>query len=296
MRIAVSGSTGFIGSALVPGLLGAGHDVVRLVRRDPAGPDELRWNPAGGTIDTAGLEGIDAAVHLAGYNLGRRWTASRKRRIRESRVDGTRLLAETLANLPTPPSVLVCASAMGYYGDRGDEVLDESAARGTGFLADVVAEWEAAADPARAAGIRVAHLRHSLVLAPRGGALRRLLLPARFGLAGRIGSGRQWWSWVALDDVVRAYLHVLERPVSGAVNVAAPDPRRNADFVKALGRALHRPTLAPFPTVAVKVVLGEMGEELLLESKRVVSAALEADGFSFRQPSLPEALDALLSR
>jgi uncharacterized protein (TIGR01777 family) len=296
MRIAVSGSSGLIGSALVPALRGAGHEVVRLVRRVPGGPDEVRWDPVSGAIDSSALEGIDAAVNVAGYNLGRRWTEARKRTILESRVDSTRVLAETLASLTHRPQVLVCASAIGYYGDRGDEILTEAASPGTGFLTDVVTAWEAAADPARTVGIRVAHLRQGLVLTASGGALRRLLIPARLGLAGRIGSGRQWWSWVALDDVVRAYLHVLERPLAGPVNVAAPDPRRNADFVKELGRAIHRPTFAPFPTAAVRLVFGEMGEEVLLKGQRVESAALAADGFVFQQPSLAGALTSALRR
>ena len=296
MRIAVSGSSGLIGSALVPALQGAGHEVLRLVRREPTSSDEVRWDPASRTIDSERLEGVDAAINVAGYNLGRRWTDARKRTIVESRVGATGLLAETLSDLTHRPQALVCASAIGYYGDRGDEILTEAVPPGTGFLADVVTSWEAAAEPARAAGIRVVHLRQSLVLTASGGALRRLLIPARLGLAGRIGSGRQWWSWVALEDVVRAYLHVLERPLAGPVNVAAPDPRRNADFVKELGRALHRPTFAPFPTAAVKLVFGEMGGEVLLKGQRVESAALAADGFTFQQPSLPEALASALSR
>jgi uncharacterized protein (TIGR01777 family) len=295
MRIAVTGATGLIGSALVPVLRAADHEVVTLVRRTPAGPAEVAWDPIAGAVDDSGLAGVDAVVHLAGFNLGTRWTISKKRQIRDSRVNGTRLIAEAAARL-TPPATLVCASAIGFYGERGDEVLAEDAARGSGFLADVVAEWEAAADPARDAGVRVVHLRQGLVLAPGGGALARLLLPFRLGLGGPVGSGRQWWSWVAIDDVVRAYVHALEHPLAGPVNVTAPEPVRNIDFVKALGRALHRPAFAPFPAIAVRALLGEMGEELLLTSQRVLPTRLEDDGFAFTHRSLDSALVSVLGR
>jgi uncharacterized protein (TIGR01777 family) len=294
--VAVTGSSGLIGSALVRALHERGDRALRLVRRAPAASDEIAWDPAGGAIDAATLEGLSAVVHLAGYSIGTRWTSSRKRLIRDSRVDSTRLLATTLAQLERPPALLVCASAIGLYGERGDEVLTEDAPRGAGFLADVVEAGEAAADPAREAGIRVVHLRHGLVLARHGGALARLLLPFRLGLGGRVGSGRQWWSWVALEDVIRAYQHVIDGTLAGPVNVAAPEPATNLDFVRALGRALHRPAAMPFPAFAVRTLLGEMGDELLLTSQRVVPAALTSDGFAFSHPSLPEALGSALSR
>lgn len=293
MRVAVTGASGLIGSALVPELRAAGHQVVALVRHPPSGSDEVGWDPQTGAIDDTRLADVGAIVHLAGFNLGTRWTEAKKRAILESRVNGTRLLAETAARLSPRPAVLVCASAIGFYGECGDEVLTEAAPRGDGFLAEVVEAWEAAAEPARDAGIRVVSLRQGLVLTQDGGALGRLLTPFRLGLGGPVGSGRQWWSWVTLEDVVRAYLHVLERPLTGPLNVTAPEPARNRDFVKALGHALHRPSFAPFPTFAVNALLGEMGRELLLSSQRVVPAALAADGFEFRQPSLDGALAAL---
>lgn len=295
MRIAVTGASGLIGSALLPELRAAGHDVLTLVRRAPQTGGEVVWDPEAGTIDDAGLAGIDAIVHLAGFNLGTRWTAARKQLILESRVTGTKLLAETAARLSPRPAVLVCASAIGFYGERGDDVLTETAPRGAGFLAEVVEAWETAAEPARNAGIRVVNLRQGLVLSRDGGALAQLLTPFRLGLGGPVGSGRQWWSWVTMGDVVRAYLHALESPVAGPINVTAPEPARNRDFVKALGHALHRPAFAPFPAFAVNAVLGEMGRELLLTSQRIVPQGLTDDGFEFRQPSLDGALSSLFA-
>ena len=295
MRIAVTGASGLIGSALLPELRAAGHDVITLVRRTPRADGEVGWDPQAGTVDEAGLAGVDAIVHLAGFNLGTRWTNAKKRLILDSRVGGTRLIAETSARLDPRPAALVCASAIGFYGERGDDVLTETEPRGAGFLAEVVEAWEAAAEPARDAGIRVVSLRQGLVLSRHGGALARLVTPFRLGLGGPVGSGRQWWSWIALEDVVRAYLHVLEHPLAGPLNVTAPEPARNRELVKALGRALHRPALAPFPALAVEVLLGEMGRELLLTSQRVVPTGLTDGGFDFRQPSLDGALASLIA-
>jgi len=294
MRIALTGASGLIGSALTAALSEAGHEVTRLVRRAPSGPDEARWDVGAGTLDESALEEVAAIVHLAGENVGQRWTDASRKRILDSRVHGTRLIAETAARLPGRP-VLLCASAIGYYGVRGDEALDEAASGGSGFLAGVVGAWEAAAAPAREAGLRTVHLRQGLVLSKRGGALARMLLPFRLGTGGRIGSGRQWWSWISLDDVVGAYLFALERPLEGPVNVTAPGPVRNEEFVHALGRALHRPAILPLPAVAVRTAFGEMGEEMLLGGQRVIPAKLERAGFTFRQPDVEAGLARALA-
>src|SRR4051812_19620206 len=231
MRIAITGASGLIGTALSGALVAGGHELVRLVRRDPAASSEARWDPATGTIDEAALQDVGAIVHLAGENVGQRWTEEVRRNVRESRVAGTRLIAETAAGLPGRP-VLLCASAVGYYGVRGDEPLDEWAARGSGFLAEVVEAWEAAADPARDAGLRTVHLRQGIVLSRGGGALERMLTPFKLGAGGRVGSGRQWWSWVSLGDVVAAYLFALEHALEGPVNLSAPGAVTNDDFTK----------------------------------------------------------------
>ena len=293
MRVAVTGASGLIGSALVPALRAAGHDVLCLVRREPDSADEAAWDPTAGTIDEGALAGVGAIVNLAGVDIGQRWTHETRQRIRDSRVDGTRLLAETVSRLDPRPALLL-ASAVGYYGQRGDEELTEESAAGEGFLADVVREWEAAADPARAAGARVMHFRQGLVLAKDGGALKRMLLPFRLGVGGRIGSGSQWWSWDSLDDVVAAYLHALEQPLEGVYNLAAPGLVRNRDFVDALGRALHRPTAFPLPGFAVKLAFGEMGEEMLLGGQRVVPERLTETGFAFAHPDVRGALEHVL--
>ena len=285
MRVAVTGASGLIGSALVPALRAAGHDVLCLVRREPDSADEAAWDPTAGTIDEGALAGVGAIVNLAGVDIGQRWTHETRQRIRDSRVDGTRLLAETVSRLDPRPALLL-ASAVGYYGQRGDEELTEESAAGEGFLADVVREWEAAADPARAAGARVMHFRQGLVLAKDGGALKRMLLPFRLGVGGRVGSGSQWWSWISLDDVVAAYLHALEHPLEGIYNLAAPGVVRNRDFVDALGRALHRPTVFPLPEFAVRLAFGEMGEEMLLGGQRVVPERLTETGFAFAHPDV----------
>lgn len=271
----------------------AGHRVVRLVRRESTGPGEVAWSPADGTIDTAALDGVDAFVNLSGATIGRRWTERRKAEILESRVASTGLLARTAAELDPRPA-LVSSGGTGIYGDRGDEVLTEDSTLGSGFLADVGKAWEAAAEPAREAGVRVVSFRQGIVLTRRGGALERMLTPFRLGLGGRVGSGRQWWSWVALDDSVRAVRFALESDLAGAVNLTSASPATNAQFAKALGRALHRPTVFPVPALAVKALFGEMGEAALLEGQRALPARLLEAGFEFRFPELDEALERAL--
>ncbi len=294
MRVAVTGASGLIGSALLPVLRGAGHDVVSLVRGEP-GAGEASWDPAAGTIDVAGLQGIDAIVHLAGENIGQRWTETSRKRILDSRVQGTRLVAETAAALDPQPALLV-ASAIGFYGQQGDQELTEDSPRGEGFLGDVVSAWERSAEPAREAGVRVVHFRQGLVLSKKGGALGRMLLPFRAGVGGRIGGGRQWWSWVAIDDVAAAYRFALEHPLDGIYNLAAPGVVRNADFVDKLGNVLSRPTIFPLPGVAVRLAFGEMGEEMLLGGQRVVSEKIRGQGFDFAYPELEGALGHVLGK
>jgi uncharacterized protein (TIGR01777 family) len=290
MKIVVSGASGLIGSALVPALESMGHEVVRLVRDEPRGAGEVAWDPAAGTIDAGRLAGVDAAINLSGANLDRRWTASNKREIVESRVSTTNLLARTLTDLEPRPSVLVCAGPTGIYGDRGDEILTEESELGSGFLADLGINWEAAAEPARAAGIRVVNFRQGIVLSREGGALRRMLLPFKLGLGGRVGSGKQWWSWVSLDDLVSAYVLALEGDLAGPVNLTSTSPATSAQFTTSLGRALHRPTVFPLPTFAVKAIFGEKGEAVLLHGQRVLPARLLDAGFAFAHPDLEPAL------
>jgi len=293
VRIAITGSSGLIGTALTAALDAAGHDLLHLVRRPPAGSAEIQWDPEAGTIDGS-LEGVEAIVHLAGENIGQRWTDDVRRRVLESRVNGTTLIAETAAGLASRP-VLICASATGFYGDRGDEIVDEDSVPGTGFLAEVVEAWEAAAEPARAAGLRTVHLRQGIVLAKGGGALARLLPPFKLGAGGRVGSGRQWWSWVSLDDTVAAYLFALEQPLAGPVNVVAPGVVTNQEFAKALGRAVHRPAFFPLPASAVKAAFGQMGEEMLLAGQRVAPTRLVDAGFTFGQPDIDSGLASALA-
>lgn len=297
LRIAVTGASGLIGRALAPFLTTGGHTVLRLVRHAATAPDEVHWDPATGAIDSAALEGVDAVIHLAGEPVAERWTAAHKRAIRDSRVNGTRLLATALAGLSRKPSVLLSTSAVGFYGDGGDRELDETSEAGNGFLPDVAQEWEAAADPARAAGIRVVHPRLGVVLSEAGGALAKLLPPFRLGAGGRVGSGEQYMSWIALDDVVGA-LHWLlfAGDVSGAVNVVAPAPVTNAGFGTALGHVLHRPALAVVPGFVVKALFGEMAEEMLLTGQRVLPRRLLDGGFRFRHPTVELALRFELGR
>ena len=295
MKIALSGASGLIGSALVPELEGAGHDVVRLIRRSPADSRELEWDPATGWLDPKALAGVDAVVNLSGATTGRRWTTARKAEILASRIDSTRLLASTMAALEPRPRVLVCAGGVGIYGDRRDEILTEESATGTGFLADVGRAWEGACEPARAGDVRVVNLRAGIVLSREGGALPRLLTPFKLGLGGRVGSGKQWWSWVAIEDLVRTIRFALEGDLEGPLNVASPNPVTNAQFTNALGSALGRPTIFPLPAFAAKSVFGEMAEEVLLMGQRALPARLLHAGFTFELPELDTALHHTLS-
>ena len=298
MNVLISGSSGLVGSTLMPTLRDGGHRVTRLVRRKPESENEVRWDPSSGTIDKAGLAGCDAVVHLAGENIAQgRWTPQKKARIRDSRVDGTRVLSEALADLDNPPEVMVCASASGYYGDRGNELLREETAPGDTFLSRVCLEWEAAADPARRAGIRVVNLRFGIVLSAEEGALATTLPLFKLGVGGRIGNGRQYWSWVSIDDVVGTILHSLSTDtLEGPVNVSTPDPPTNNAYTKTLGKVLNRPTLAPLPAPAARIVLGEVADELLLASVRMEPVKLRKTGYEFRQPELEGAFRHLLGR
>jgi uncharacterized protein len=297
MKILVTGASGLVGSALVPYLTSKGHEVARLVRSQPKpGTTEVEWNPERGVTDPARLEGFDAVVHLAGENISEgRWTDEKKARIRESRAKGTRVLAEALARLTHPPRTLVSASAIGFYGSRGDEVLNEQSASGNDFLAEVCREWELATRPAAEAGIRVANLRFGVILSREGGALAKMLTPFKLGVGGRVGSGRQYMSWVTLDDAVGAIYHALmNEDVRGPVNVVAPQPVTNQEFTKTLGRVLSRPTLLPAPVFALRLAFGEMADALLLSSMRVEPRRLKETGYTFQHPELEGALKALV--
>ena len=297
MNVLVTGSHGMIGTALIPRLRARGDRVLRLVRSEPEGSDDVRWDPPAGTIDSGALEGVDAVVHLAGVGIGdKKWTDARKKEVLDSRTVPTALLARTLAALDTKPRVLVSASAIGYYGDRGDDVLTEAAAPGDDFGARVCREWEAATEPAEEAGIRVIRTRTGLVLTARGGFLKRLLLPFKLGIGGRLGSGRQWMSWITLDDDLDAILHLIDTDsLAGPVNLTAPNPVSNAEFTEQFGRAVHRPTVIPTPMPALKLVYGSELVDTLLGSQRVVPEKLEQSGFTFSQPELEGALRAVLA-
>ncbi len=317
MRVALTGTTGLIGSALAPALTRAGHGVVRVVRPKPglakrrpavtSGSHDddadsvfantITWDPARGTLDPHALDGIDAVVHLSGESLAERWTAERKQRIVSSRVDSTTLLARTIAAMPTRPRVLIVASAVGYYGDRGDEVVDESSAPGRGFLADVCQAWEAAASPAREAGIRTVHTRFGIVLSPDGGALAKMLPLFTLGLGGKIGAGTQWTSWIARSDLVAAILFLLAHDtIAGPVNVTSPNPVTNGEFAATLGHVLHRPAVATVPPLALRLMFGEMANEALLTGQRVVPRVLERAGFVYEHSTIANALRFELGR
>jgi uncharacterized protein len=298
MKVVVTGSHGLIGSALTPALERAGHTVIKLVRSS-AMTGEVRWDPATGVLDATLLEGVDGAVNLAGQGIAeRRWTAEQKQRILDSRVTGTDLLARRLAELDDKPAVLVSGSAIGFYGDRGDEELTEDSKGGTGFLCDLVRRWEAATAPAQEAGIRVAQLRSGIVLSAAGGALKKQLPLFKLGIGGRLGSGRQYQSWISIEDEVGAILHALgTHAVSGPVNLTAPQPVTNREFTATLGRVLRRPTLLAVPRAALSVAFGsELADEVLLASQRVLPARLDATGYQFQHPGLEAALRAVLSK
>lgn len=299
MKILVTGSSGFVGSILHARLRSRGERVIRLVRHPPGlNQDQILWDPESGRMDPAVLQGVNAAVHLAGDPIAKgRWTAAKKRRIRDSRVLGTRLLAETLARLTPPPQVLVCASAVGFYGDRGEEILTEEAGPGTGFLAETAQEWERACRAASDAGIRVVNLRFGIILDPSGGALKMMLPPFRMGLGGPLGDGRQWMSWVSREDVLGIILHALTaHALQGPVNAVSPNPATNREFSRSLGRALRRPALFPVPALAVRLLFGEMADEALLASARAIPRKLQQSGYSFQHPDLQPALVQMLQR
>ncbi|NNC93430.1 MAG: TIGR01777 family protein [Acidimicrobiia bacterium] len=294
MRVLVTGSSGLLGSALLPALAEAGHQVVRLLRGVGGPAGNLHWDPAVGTIDD--LSGIDAVVHLAGVSIGaKRWTDGQKKAILESRTIGTRLLAEAMAAADPKPRVLISSSAVGYYGNRGDEELTEESSPGTDFQADVCVQWEAATRPAEEAGIRTVHIRSGVVQTPDGGTLSRMLLPFKLGIGGRIGPGTQYFSWISMEDEIGAILHLLNSDVAGPVNLTSPNPVTNLEYTRTLGRVVNRPTILPTPLLPVKAVYGsELVEALMLGSLRVVGVRLAESGYAFKHPDLEAALRAVI--
>lgn len=295
MKIAVTGSSGLVGSHLVTSLQNGGHEVLSLVRRAPRQPGEVRWDPAAGKLDPADLAGVDAAINLAGPGIGdKRWSPAYKTQVRGARVDATRLLSTVLAGLDPKPATLLSASAVGFYGDTGDRADEESAPAGAGFLAAVCVDWEAATAPAQTAGIRVCHLRTGIVLSRAGGALKKQLPLFQLGAGGPMGSGRQYQSWITLDDEVRAIEFLLTAEVRGPVNLTAPNPVRQREFATALGRALHRPALLPAPGFALRLAIGEFADEGVLAGQRVLPRALSEAGFSFESELIDAGLAAAL--
>jgi hypothetical protein len=296
MKVAITGSTGLVGTPLVAALQKRGDQTLSLVRRVPRRDEELEWDPTRGVAQPERLGALDACVHLAGENIAaRRWSPEQKERIRRSRTEGTARLVEALLRAPARPQVFVSASAIGFYGSTGDQEVDESSQPGKGFLPEVCQAWEAAAAPLREAGVRVVHVRFGVILARHGGALGRMLTPFRLGLGGKVGSGAQWMSWIALSDAVGVLLHALDTPgLSGPVNAVAPEPLTNTEFTRALGRALKRPTVFPLPAFAARLAFGELADDLLLASARVRPAVLQRSGYRYQDPGIDGALAALL--
>ena len=297
MKILIAGSSGLIGTALVERLKQERHEVSRLVRRSPVSSDEIQWDPDAGAIDEARMEETKAVIHLGGASIaGRRWNDAYKQEIRDSRVNSTRLLSETLARMPQKPEAFLCASALGYYGERGNELLTENSPKGSGFLPDITAEWEAATAPASEAGIRVCNMRIGVVLSKSGELPRGLLLPFKLGLGGKLGNGRQHMSWIHIDDVVDAFTHALNTPsMHGPLNVSAPNPVTNAEFTRALARVMSRPALFTVPTFALRIAMGELAE-FALASSRMQPERLQESGFKFRWENVESALRDLLDK
>ncbi|HLL99616.1 MAG TPA: TIGR01777 family oxidoreductase [Pyrinomonadaceae bacterium] len=299
MKILISGASGLVGTHLIPTLKAKGHEIFRLVRKTPQAADEIQWNSETGFSDAerAKLENFNAVVHLAGDNVAsENWSEEKKRKIRDSRVNGTRVLVEALKSLKNPPPVLVSASAIGYYGDREDEILTEDSAKGKGFFPEICDAWETEAEKAEAFGARVVMPRIGIVLAKDGGALEKMLTPFKFGVGGRLGGGKQWMSWIVLEDLIRIiHLSLENEKLRGAINAVAPNPVTNEEFTKTFGRVLHRPAILPVPEFAVKLMFGEMGETLLLQGARVLPERLLENGFEFKFTNLEEAMKAVLN-
>jgi hypothetical protein len=295
MRILLTGSSGFIGSALLPFLQQRGHAVVRLVRHFPATGDII-WNPEKSQLDASAIDGFDAVIHLAGANIaGKRWTKSYKREIRDSRIKSTELLVARMSEVARPPAVFLCASATGYYGDRSEEILTEDASPGTGFLAELCVAWEQSSQSISARGTRVVNLRTGMVLSANGGALKKMLLPFKLGLGGRLGSGNQYWSWIALADYLAAVEFILScNNLEGAVNMVAPEPVTNREFTQALAQSLRRPASIPVPAIVLRTVFGEMANDLFIASKRVTPNRLSREGYEFLNPMIHPAVKTLL--
>jgi len=292
-KVLVSGVSGTIGAALLPSLKERGYQITRLVRGVKSGEGQIVWDPAQ-PLRPQSVSGFEAVIHLAGESIVGRWTDAKKRRILDSRIQGTRHLAEALAEAPQRPKVLITASAIGYYGDRGEEVLTEDSPPGKGFLPEVCRQWEAAAQPAEEAGIRTAQMRIGIVLSPDGGALQKMLTPFRLGAGGNMGNGRQWWSWIDVQDLVGAIHHILNTNLAGPVNLVSPTPVTNAEFTKTLAAVLHRPAIFPMPAFAARLAFGQMGEELLLASQKVEPAKLTASRYPYHHSDLKRALEGIL--